>query len=402
MGYKRLTFRIVCLAGVALAAIVAFTAVQERMWANLVFGLIGVAVCAIALNMTMEMREAAIAEPETPAPRLRPQPVGALLDQVPIPLLKAVEGEGLYALNLAARRLMGVDDFISDPPAALVAAVARAERGVRPSIQIFGNTYALGVSEVTFDGRTERFISLTNIQAEVRIAEATALGDTLRVISHEIMNSLTPVASLAETARHYLADGTPGGVQAAEEAMGLLEKRAKGLKRFVEGYRSLARLPKPDLRRTNVSDFVKDVVRVFEQSTAARDVRVSLDIAAGTFVFDMDEALMAQALINVLTNAAEATHSNAGARCVAVTLAPFEHDIGIVVADNGSGVETELRERIFHGFLTTKPEGAGIGLSLARQITLAHGGNLSLLDRDGVWRSEFLFRLPGPDAIGSV
>lgn len=397
MGYRSILIRALCLTGVAALAVMAFAALRSQMWASLVFALLGLAAAAAFL---LAGTTAAMPAPERNKdadlrPRAQPQPVVALLDQVPIPLLKFIEGEGLFALNLAARRLFGADDFVSNPPGTLMNAVTQAQRGVRPSVRMFEKNYALGISEVSYAGRSEKFISLTPIDAEVRIAEAAALGDTLRVISHEIMNSLTPVASLAETARTYLAEGSPEGAKAADEALALLEKRASGLRRFVEAYRALARLPSPVLRRTDLKSFVADVTRVFEQSVAAQDVRVALDMEEGAVFCDIDEALLAQALINVLTNAAEATRGATGARHVRVALQQREQDIGIVVADNGCGVDEALRERIFHGFISTKPEGGGIGLSLARQIILAHGGDLRLLepDNDG-WRSEFLFSLP--------
>ncbi|MDV6330886.1 sensor histidine kinase [Asticcacaulis sp. 201] len=406
MVYRQAIIRLVCVLGVAVAAIFAFSSARDQMWANMALGLLGLALSSSVLLMTGEdrARHDAPIVPLSVRPEIQPQPFSAMLDQVPIPLLRFIEGEGFYALNLAARRLLSVDDFISEPPAALMTAVTRAERGARASIPLFDSVYALGISEVSFEGRKERFISLTNIQAEVRIAEATALGDTLRVISHEIMNSLTPVASLAETAQHYLEDETSEGIQSAREALALLDRRAKGLKRFVEGYRSLARLPQPVPRWVDVKSFVMDVVRVFERSAVAQGAVISLQLEEGSFAFDMDEALMAQAMINVLTNAAEATRENKGPRRVHVTLQRLEHDVGITVADNGIGIEAAMRERIFHGFITTKPEGAGIGLSLARQIALAHGGDLRLQDRTADWSSAFLFKLPlrGREAGGGT
>jgi signal transduction histidine kinase len=400
MAFSRLSIRLLCVSGIAVAAILAFTSARDQMWANMAFCLLGLAVSAVVLlaDDTDRHRDGDPAEVRT-RPEPQPQTLSALLDQVPVPLLKSVEGEGFYALNLAARRLFGVDDLISDPPMTLVNAVARAKRGVRSSIQLFDSLYALGVSELTFEGRKERFISLTDIQAEMRIAEAAALGETLRVISHEIMNSLTPVASLAETAQHYLDGETPEGVQLAREAMALLERRARGLKRFVEGYRSLARLPQPELRSVDVKNFILDVVRVFKQSAVASGVDVTLHVGDGTPAVEMDEALMTQAILNVLTNAAEATRENNGPRAVNISLLDMDNDIGMEVADNGSGIEPAMRERIFHGFITTKPEGAGIGLSLARQIALAHGGDLRLLDHTEPWKSVFLFRLPGAEAL---
>jgi nitrogen fixation/metabolism regulation signal transduction histidine kinase len=209
------------------------------------------------------------------------------------------------------------------------------------------------------------------------------------------MNSLTPVASLAETAQHYLEGATPEDIQSAREALAVLERRARGLKRFVEGYRLLARLPQPELRRVDVSGFVVDVVRVFEKSTVAEGVIVTLEMEEREAFLEMDEGLMAQAMINILTNAAEATRDNSGPRLVNISLQHLGSDAAVAIADNGTGIEPAMRERIFHGFITTKPEGAGIGLSLARQIALAHGGDLRLVDQSEPWSSEFLFRLPG-------
>lgn len=397
MVFRRVIIRLLCVAGVAVAAVLSFTSARDQMWANMALCLLGLAVSSVVLltaSKTWRRQDDDPAEPrirsEAPPPTL-----SALLDQVPVPLLKAVEGEGFYALNLAARRLFRVDDFISEPPPALVTAAMRAERGARSSIRLFDSVYALGVSELSFEERKERFISLTDIQAEMRIAEATALGDTLRVISHEIMNSLTPVASLAETAQHYLEGATPKDVQSARDALAVLERRARGLKRFVEGYRSLARLPQPELRRIDVSGFVSDVVRVFEQSAVSKGVTVTLQVEEGAPSLEMDEALMAQAMINVLTNAAEATRENSGPRRVNISLQRIDNDMGMAIADNGTGIQPAMRDRIFHGFITTKPEGAGIGLSLARQIALAHGGDLRLMDHSDPWSSVFLFRLPG-------
>jgi signal transduction histidine kinase len=134
---------------------------------------------------------------------------------------------------------------------------------------------------------------------------------------------------------------------------------------------------------------------VFEQSAVAKGVIVTLQMDEGAPSLEMDEALMAQAMINVLTNAAEATRDNSGPRRVNIALRRVDSDMGIVIADNGTGIEPAMRDRIFHGFITTKPEGAGIGLSLARQIALAHGGDLRLTEHSEPWSSAFLFRLPG-------
>lgn len=396
MVFKPSAKRLMAIGGLVAASMFVFNSAQHHLWANLVLGLMVAAGCALPLFD--KVPESVPEPPLSQAPASGDgAPLSAVLDQVPIPLLRHHTDTGVHAMNRAARTLFGTDDRLTAVPADLMDAIA--EPGTGKVIRLFDRAYAVGVSEVLTDGQAVHLASLADVQSEVRIAEATAMRDLLRVLSHEIMNSLTPVASLASVARKHLEAEMSPAAGAAREALDFLSQRAEGLTRFVEAYRSLARLPDPEPKPVDLGILLHDVVRVFEQSPVARDVAITLDVPDDLSRLNLDEALMAQALINVLTNAAEASAANDGSRRIALVVSRDLDEVRIRVADNGCGIPDALRDKIFHAFVTTKVTGTGTGLNLARQIALAHGGDLVLADGDVPWSTvfSFLFRISPKD-----
>jgi signal transduction histidine kinase len=235
--------------------------------------------------------------------------------------------------------------------------------------------------------------ALTDIQSELQAAEAQALRELLHVLSHEIMNSLTPVASLAESASELLAHCTPESSNAARDAVETLGRRAAGLTRFVQGYRSLARLPAPNLRPVQLARLLDDVARLFR---ARWDNKVTLDITEPDSDLEakVDPDLISQALLNLLVNGAEAALEG-GCDTPTVSLAARRTGEGVVltVGDNGPGVPPTQRDQLFRPFFTTKATGTGVGLAIARQVALAHGGDLALEPEFSVPGAAFVLRL---------
>lgn len=387
--------RLALTGGLAAASMFVFQAAEHQLWANLILSLMVAAGCGIPLA-----REASGIVPEPPLVPAGAAGEGAALaaalDQVPIPLLRYRPDVGIQAVNRAARTLFRTDDRLAEASADLLEAIGRDDSGTGSVVRLFDRAYAVGVSEVEMDGRTVRLASLADVQSEVRVAEATALRDLLRVLSHEIMNSLTPVASLAGIAHKHLETETSAAASSAREALEFLSQRANGLTRFVEAYRSLARLPDPVQRPTDPGALLRDVIRVFEQSPAAREVAIGVDVPGDLPSVDLDEALLAQALINVLTNAAEASLDKGDGRLIGVSLVRSYDEIEIRIGDNGAGVPDDLRDKIFHAFVTTKATGSGTGLNLARQIALAQGGDLVLSPSGAPWSTVFSFVFPIP------
>jgi signal transduction histidine kinase len=315
--------------------------------------------------------------------------LGAFLDHAPVPLLAFRAPGSLSALNLSARRFFSTDDLVSDPPEALLAAVMGAAPGQRQTLMLdvegAPRAYALTVSELVIDSSFVRVVALVDIQAEVQAAEAAALKELILVLSHEIMNSLTPVTSLAQTAAELLrAPDGPESLALAQEATESVARRSEGLLRFVDAYRALARLPEPRFVEVGVSALLEDVALLFRSRWAERGVVLDYQPLRPDASLPLDRDLIAQALLNVLTNAAEAALEASDAPRVTLRAerAP-QGRLSLCVSDNGAGVKLPDPSVIFRPFFTTKAAGTGVGLSLARQVVLAHGGDIGVGQASG-------------------
>lgn len=312
----------------------------------------------------------------------------AYLDHAPVPLLATRARGGVEAINLAARRMFATDDVLADPPEALTAAMLGLEPGVRQSLtlEITGSprAYALTMAEVVSDGDFVRIAALTDVQAEVQVAEAAAHRELMLVLSHEIMNSMTPVTSLAQTAALLLreVDGDDEALRQARESVESLSRRSSGLLRFVDGYRALARLPEPQIQPTDVSQLLEDMARLFHGRWDASGVALHTEIAP-LLRKRLDGGLLSQAVLNVLTNAAEAALAADGTPWVKLTAFDHGEGLSIVVEDSGTGFADLDPALAFRPFLSTKAEGSGIGLAITRQIVLAHGGEVTAAQSPG-------------------
>ena len=392
MGSRRLWAGLLAQAAVFACGAVAILAWRASLPANaLLLAVIG---AAAAFWVAARAKRSAAAGPTEPVPaaehldreRAR-RTLQAYLDQAPTPLVTWRPGGPTSAVNRAARRLFRTDDVLSGPAGDLVTAALggspEARRTVRLTSDGVARTYALSVADVVGAGGALRLAALTDIEAEIQAAEAAALRELLQVLSHEIMNSLTPLASLAQSAAEVLAEGRPEDLPVAQNSVAVIARRAEGLHRFVEAYRRLARLPAPAPRRISLGDLMGEAAQLFETRWAPLGVRLDFTPPKPDIVIRLDPDLTAQALLNLLTNAAEA--AMAGDRTpptVRLTAYPSGDGAAIAIEDSGAGVPEAQAAEIFRPFFTTKPDGSGIGLSLARQAIVSQGGQL-LLERSG-------------------
>ncbi|HEU4960210.1 MAG TPA: ATP-binding protein [Sphingomonas sp.] len=359
----------------------ALFAAERRLWANVTLALL-LALWLCAATAIRARRDAQV--PAAPAlpPHLAEQAreqrrLTAYLNLSPAPLV-TLDGDGrLYAVNRAARRLLGCEDRVPDPPAGLADAIAAATpvRSASVRIDLDGEprTFALATADLAGGGIGQRIAALVDIGAELRAAEASALRDLLQVLSHEIMNALTPIASLGRTAADLLAERADPALEPARDAVETVARRAEGLQRFTTAYRDLARLPPPRLARVPLRPLTADLARMF----AARwpGVALTLDLARAPATVEADADQLHAALWALLQNAAEA-----GASAVALDAAATPTGVALTIADDGPGVPPENRDAIFRSFFSTKSEGNGVGLALVRQILHAHHGTAALLD----------------------
>jgi two-component system nitrogen regulation sensor histidine kinase NtrY len=324
-----------------------------------------------------------------------------LVEHVPVAILAVHDDGKVELLNGAARRLLDapgattVDGLVAYG-ATFQRDVARARPGERAltRIEIDGvkRHLVLSTTELVVTGARQRLLALEDIQSELDWNELLAWQDMARVLSHEIMNSLTPIASLARTADE-LVDDLAGGREAAadlHDAIRTLARRSDGLMRFVQSYRALTQLPPPRMAPLPLADYLRRLEKLLVKEWAGRGVTLRLTEPPAGLQIQADEALLDQAIINLLRNAADAAASSAEP---SVWLEARLSERGrpvIEIADNGPGVDAALGEKIFLPFFTTKPDGSGIGLALARQVMLVHRGSITAAARPG---GGALFRL---------
>jgi two-component system, NtrC family, nitrogen regulation sensor histidine kinase NtrY len=317
----------------------------------------------------------------------------AILEHVPVPLITLNRDDQVHLWNNAARKLFGAIRVtrLSDLAAfgaglpQRLAALQPGER-VLLSFQLedIDQTLAVVTSEITLGSRTEKLISLLNIQSELDGMQIEAWQDLVRVLTHEIMNSITPVASLARTAADLVDDVSHKlndnpllleELKDVKDAVSTVARRSDGLMEFVTSYRQLTRLPEPARAQFRAADLIADVAALATADWAERDIRLESRIEPDSLTLFADRQMISQVLINLLQNAAQA--SPAGA---VVTLNARMSGRGfpvIEVSDRGPGIAPEIAAKVFVPFFTTRKEGSGVGLAFSRQVMIAHGGTIT-------------------------
>lgn len=291
----------------------------------------------------------------------------------------------------AAARLLGCRPAsVSDLPAsqqALTTAVLNAsgnsqltlawQRGEQP------DTLAVAVSVVRIAGQPVRLVSLQSIHEPLNQREQQAYNRLIRVLTHEVANSVTPLSSMADSCQHLLPDqlcfASAEDKADLQLALAAISRRTEHLAHFIADFRAVAALPSPQLKAAPLGPVVQQVLQLYQAELRQLQVQVTLQLLDCTPVAH-DAAQIEQVLINLLKNALEALQlPTAGPlqRQLWLTLAPLpDQQLYLEVRDNGPGITDSAREMIFVPFFTTKAQGSGIGLALARQIMLNHAGDL--------------------------
>lgn len=250
------------------------------------------------------------------------------------------------------------------------------------------------------DGRPHQLVLLTDVSRTLQTEERQAWQRLIRVLSHEINNSLAPIRSLAGSLKNILDRGGPDAEADLAEGLGIIGQRADSLGRFLAAYARLARLPRPTRRPMPVEPWVRRV--------AALEPRVGVQVVPGpALTVEADGDQLDQLLINLIRNASDAVAETRGG--VRVTWRQVGSGMEVVVEDDGPGIVDTAN--LFVPFYTTKPGGSGVGLALSRQIAEAHGGRLRLENRKDARGCQATLWLPltpetapetGPGSPGSA
>lgn len=306
----------------------------------------------------------------------------ARLEHAPIALFRVEPAGTVSPLNANARRLVA-PGRASDPADLYrqLAAHRLDQRGMIGFDTERGVERALvSVSALTLHGSAQRLAALMPVESELEAEALNAWRQLVHVLTHEIMNSLTPVASLSRTAYALLEEfrsGLPDDVSAdLVTALDAISRRADSLVDFVGSYRSLSNLPAAHPERVRLGDLFERVSALVDPGWRARGGRTAFSVEPASLELMVDAGQLEQALINLLKNAFEATAQVANAEAHVVARLGRGGRLRIEVGDNGAGVPDALAVHIFTPFFTTKKQGGGIGLAMVRQLIHGNGGTV--------------------------
>ncbi|TLX76017.1 ATP-binding protein [Labilibacter sediminis] len=244
-------------------------------------------------------------------------------------------------------------------------------------------------TEFKIHNRTITLVSIKNIQQELEEKEMESWQKLIRVLTHEIMNSITPISSLSSTVTMIIKDLAENlkeqgvrsdEIETLEEVEGALKtihKRTDGLLHFVNTYRNLTKIPNPNFSIFRVSHLLGNIKALFEEELKTKGIKCAVNIEPESLELSADEHLIEQVIINLIKNAIHAMPGRDNAEIKLMAYMNKRGRIVIQVIDNGPGILPNVLERIFIPFFTTKPQGSGIGLSLSRQILRLHGGTIN-------------------------
>jgi signal transduction histidine kinase len=223
-----------------------------------------------------------------------------------------------------------------------------------------------------------RIMTLNNIGSELEMKEMESWIRLIRVMTHEIMNSIAPITSLSETMRSLYHDANTDVNELRQDTMEAFEtinSTASGLLSFVESYRKFTSVPTPKKGNFNFTALVEKVVKLYEQVIREKNIEICLPAGEPVFAF-ADENLIRQVLTNLVKNAVEAVETNNNNRIDISIHLQESGNITFDIANTGKLIPPEILPHIFVPFFTTKPDGSGIGLSVSRYIMRLHGGKL--------------------------
>jgi nitrogen fixation/metabolism regulation signal transduction histidine kinase len=346
--------------------------------------------------------------------------IKAIIEHVPVPLLSINQDGKITLWNNSVRRLFGsnavshIDDmaqFDENFPKKLQGILAGEKTLVNITIDDMEHKLIISATEVITASHRETLLSMQDIQSELAIAQLQAWQDLVSVLTHEIMNSITPVASLAKTAVDLvkdvqekaqalpaisadvsLEDNKKISEEAYEEITEELEdilgavktvaRRSDGLMQFVTSYRRLTRLPSPNKKIMQVATLFSHVETLTKQDWLEKGIELTSNITPQALDIFVDADMAEQILINLLQNAAQALSHIPSAKVDLSAFLNIRGHVVIEVADNGKGIDSDNVQQIFVPFFTTKKDGSGVGLALTRQVMLAHNGKISVRNNE--------------------
>ncbi|MCW8849735.1 MAG: ATP-binding protein [Melioribacteraceae bacterium] len=319
--------------------------------------------------------------------------LNTVMQHIGVGLLSFDQDGKVEFINNAAKRLLKIKYLTN------VKSLDRVQKGLSNELTNIrqGNKHILKITdendivqliinstELKMRGKRFKLISLQNIHSELEDKEIDAWQKLIRVLTHEIMNSVTPISSLAATVNDILTN-TPKETKLDDEnlsditsAVNTIHKRSEGLIHFVNDYRSLTKTPKPNFQIIKIKDIFDRISELLDSDLTSRNINLTTRVNPETLEITCDPDLIEQVLINLIVNA---KHALGETRNPEINLYAGVDPRGkfiMKVIDNGPGLNEDVIDKIFIPFFSTKKEGSGIGLSLSKQIIKNHNGTIAV------------------------
>ncbi|NRB25750.1 ATP-binding protein [Shewanella sp.] len=247
------------------------------------------------------------------------------------------------------------------------------------------DTLSLHLTYTRLQEKLVKIISIQSIHHALEAKENKAYENLTKVLTHEIANSIMPLSSLAQTAKELLPSqdkfDCEDDLKDLTEALTTITKRSESLGKFIQSFSQITKLPKPQPERLDLTALVKHVLLLLSKSDKSKEIDINFVFDNQSYWVFVDSCQLEQVLVNLIANAKQSL-SNVAQKKIQITI-KRQSQGGLIVdiEDSGTGIESHVAEHIFIPFFTTKQQGCGIGLSLSRQIMLAHRGDLIYVDK---------------------
>lgn len=323
-----------------------------------------------------------------------------LLIHLDISILVVDDNDNILHKNPASERLLGHLTSNISSLAKLGELISKTKISQRVTLSWqsgeHSDTLSVHISCCEIQGESLKVVSIQSIYQALIAKEQQAYKQLTRVLTHEVANSITPLASLAETAIGLLPDKLlftdSEDKDDLYEALNTLANRTSHLSAFIKSFHQITSLPKPNLIEINLPHLIEGVLSLFKSQVKAEKIKLIWQDQSSSLIM-ADGAQLEQAMINIIKNAIEAISTSQQKE---ITLRLYQSNLNsrqqvlLDIEDSGPGIASHVVEQVFVPFFTTKNKGSGIGLSLSRQIMIQHGGDLNYIDKE---KSGACFRL---------
>mgnify|MGYP002152296452 CR=1 FL=1 len=325
-----------------------------------------------------------------------------ILENIHLGILVFTDAKKIELLNERAQEILNVPEFthwnrLQEKRPELVAALGDFNFSGRKVLRLPRGTghreLYLDLQTITLAGKRFYLVSLSDLRNEIEQKEIDAWHKLIRILAHEVMNSVTPVVSLSETLGQMLTQGSQKIISPQElsaeqlediyEALNTIQRRSRGMLGFVEQYRKLTQLPAPQFETVSLHAVFTDIEKLMQSQAQKNGVNLQMTLSPKNLAVKADQKMLEQVLLNLIKNALVAIAEEQTGNQITVKARLKELHLIIEVTDNGPGIEKDVLPQIFIPFYSTRKNGSGIGLTLSKNIMRLHQGQLEVESEAG-------------------